>query len=403
MKTLKSAMRITMQTFVLTGFALMIPLAYATAQDGSFTASVDQTKVGTGEQFSVTFTVAGSDAMSAKDFRAPDFGQLLVMSGPNTSQNFQFINGAMSGSSAYTYILYARQTGKFTIGPATIAYKGKPLKTQPIQIEVVQGKPQAQQQQQQQNAQASAVNIGENLFIRASADKTHARQGEQITVTYKLYTRVSVSGYDLTKAPTYEGFWAEDIEQSRQPAVVNEMYEGKQFRVATIRKTALFATQAGNLKVAPLEVRCAVQVQTRRKNNDPFDIFNDPFFQQTQTQQLDFKSNPLTISIEALPANVPQGFSGAVGQFTFTATVDKKEVQAGDPITLRIGIAGTGNVKLLAVPKPALPADLEAYDPKVSEEISRDGGLIRGKKIAEYLLVPRNPGKRTIESIPFSY
>ena len=370
------------------------------AQDGSFTASVDRTTVGTGEQFTATFTIAGSDAMSAQNFRAPDFGSLFVLSGPNSSQSVQIINGSMSGSVAYSYVLYARQPGKFTIGPASIDYKGRQLKTQPIQVEVVKGKLQTQQQ----GASPTIANIGENLFIKAVADKRTARVGEQITVTYKLYTRVSVSGYDLLKAPTYEGFWSEDIEQSKQPAVVNEVYEGKQYRVAVIRRTALFATQAGSLKIAPLEVRCAVQVKAQKRSNDPFDIFgNDPFFQQMQTQQLDFKSNPLAFTIEPLPTNVPTGFTGAVGKYTFAATLDKRDVQAGDPITLKIAIAGTGNVSLLTVPKPVLPSDIEAYEPKVSIDVTRDGGVIGGKKTAEYLLVPRNAGKRTIESIPFAY
>jgi hypothetical protein len=83
--------------------------------------------------------------------------------------------------------------------------------------------------------------------------------------------------------------------------------------------------------------------------------------------------------------------------------VDKHEVQAGDPITLKITVSGTGNISLLSLPKPALPTDLEAYVPKISSNITRDGGIIRGKKTAEYLLVPRNPGKRIIESFPFSY
>lgn len=371
----------------------------ALAQDGSFTATVSQSKVGTGEQFTVTFAVSGADAMGAKNFRAPDFGQLLVLSGPNTSQSYQIINGSMSGSISYSYVLYARQTGKFTINAATIDYKGNQLKTQPILVEVVQGKP----QQKAQAPETNLANIGENLFVRAIADKQRARIGEQVTITYKLYTRVSVSGYDLTKAPTYEGFWSEDIEQSHQPAVVNETYEGKQYRVAVIKRTALFATQAGNLKIAPLEVQCAVQVQTRRQSNDPFDIFNDPFFQQTQTQQLAIKSNPLAFTIEPLPSNAPQGFTGAVGQYSFAAAIDKNEVRAGDPITLKLAVSGNGNISLLSLPKPVLPADLEAYEPKITTNVTRDGGIIRGNKTAEYLLVPRNPGKRTIDPIPFAY
>jgi len=380
--------------------ALLVLLAMtAAAQNGTFVASVDRSTVGTGDRFEVSFSVSGPDVNGIKNFRAPNFNPFVVLSGPGQSTNMQFINGQMSGSVTYTYYLYARQTGKYSIGAASVEYKGSTLQTQPIPIEVVQGKPQVQQKE----ADASQ-NIGDNLFIRASADKQRVKQGEPVTVTYKLYTRLQVSGYDVAKAPVYQGFWAEEIEQPKQPTVTNETLEGKQYRVAMIRKTALFPTQSGKLAISPLEVRCAFQLQSRKKSNDPFDsFFNDPFFSRMQPVEQEFKSNPLNVTVDPLPGNAPAGFSGAVGRFTFTATADTREVKTGDPITLRLTISGSGNVKLLTPPKPSLPADFEAYDPKISEEITRDGGFIRGKKTAEYLIIPRNVGDRSIEPIAFAY
>ena len=382
---------------------LFVSAAQAFCQDGTFTASVSDTKVAAGEQFVLSFTFSGSDVNGIKNFRPPDFGQFVVLSGPNQSTNMQWVNGQMSASITYTYNLYARQTGKFTIGAAAIEYKGRTLKSDPINVEVVQAKPQSKGQQKK-DEEAGAINVGDNLFIRAVADKQRVRVGEQLTVTFKLYTRVSISTFDLKKAPTFEGFWSEDFEQPKQPTLTNETVDGKQYRVAVIKKTALFATQAGNLKIAPLEVQCAVQVQSRRRSNDPFDaFFSDPFFQQVQTVNLDFKSNPLTITVDPIPANAPSGFSGAIGRYNFAATVDKRTVKAGDPITLKLSVSGTGNIKLVTIPKPILPADMESYEPKISEDISREGGVIRGKKSAEYLLILRNQGMRVIEPITFAY
>ena len=372
------------------------------AQDGTFSASVDRSKVGTAEQFQIDFTVSGSDVHGVSNFRQPDFGQFVVLSGPNQSQNFQFINGRTSASISYTYTLYARQTGNYTIGSASIDYKGKTLKTEPVQIEVVQGKPQQPQANAQQQPQ-QPLNLEDKVFIRVLADKQRAKQGEQITLTYRLYWSVGITSYDVVKAPTYEGFWAEDFELPKQPAVASEEYQGKRYQTATIKRTALFATQSGRLRVEPIQLRCPVQVPARRKSNDPFDMFfNDPFFNRMQTVDYELKSNALTLTVDPIP-NSPAGFSGAVGKFTFSASVDKKEAKAGDAITLKLFVSGTGNVKLISMPKPNLPVDLEAYEPKISEEISRDGGVIRGKKNAEYIMIPRNAGARAIESIPFVY
>ena len=379
---------------------LLVFTASVAAQNSSFVASADRPAVASGEQFEVSFTFSGSDVNSARNFKPPSLSPFTVLSGPNQSTNMQFINGQMSGSISFTYYLYARQAGKHTIGAATIEYKGAELKSQPLQIEVVQGKPQPQTAKEPDNAQT----IGDNLYIRAILDRQRVRQGEPVTVTYKLYTRLQVSGYDIAKAPVYQGFWAEEVEQPKQPVVTNEPVDGKQFRVATIRKTALFPTQSGKLSISPLEVRCAFQLPSRKKSNDPFDsFFNDPFFSRMQTVEQDLKSNALSVTVDPLPGNPPSGFTGAVGRFTFSASVDKKEVKTGDPITLKLTVSGSGNIKLLTFPKPDLPADFEVYDPKISEEITRDGGIIRGKKTAEYLVVPRNAGDRTIEPLSFSY
>jgi RNA-binding protein YhbY len=386
--------------FLVVTLCLSIITFKASAQDGLLTASADPTRVAAGEQFQLTITFSGSDVNSVRNLKAPDFDQFVLISGPNQSTNMQWVNGRMSASIAYTYILYARQSGKVTIGPASIEYKGKILKSDPIQIEVTQGKP---KQQQKQTNQPTAE-VGDNLLIKAFADKHRVRQGEQLIVTFKLYTCVSVSGYDLAKAPTFDGFWTEDFEMPKQPALTTETLDGKQYRSVVIKKTALFATQAGNLKIAPLEVRCAVQVQTKRRSNDPFDqFFNDPFFQQVQTINMDVKSNPLTIIVDPIPMNAPSGFSGAIGRFAFNASVDKRSVKAGDPITLKVAVLGSGNIKLVTLPKPQLPADIESYEPKISEDISRDGGIIRGKKTAEYLLIPRNAGQRILEPMQFVY
>ncbi len=372
-------------------------ISITAAQSVSFTASVASGRVSVGEQFQLTFSVTAPQSVTPDKFQPPDLSAFVVLSGPMQSSQYQWINGRASSSLSYVYVIAARKPGRATIGPALLALEGKSYKTEPLQIEVAVASA-------SQKASAPAQEVGNNLFIRASTDKRRVRQGEQFILTYKLYTRVSIENYVISKAPTFEGFWAEDFEQSKSPEVTSETIEGKQYRVATIKRTALFATQTGTLKISPLEVRCAVQLQARRTNNDPFDIFNDPLFSgRLRTEEVDFSSNALSMTVDPLVGNPPAGFAGAVGSFSFGASVDKKETKTGDPITLKLTVIGAGNIKLVALPKPVIPGDIETYDPKVTEEIQRDGIQIRGHKIAEYLLVPRNAGVRVIEPITFVY
>src|ERR1041384_5591862 len=67
----------------------------------SFSASASKTTVGVGERFQVTFSVDGSGS----GFQAPSFSDFNVLMGPSQSTNMSFVNGVMSQSISFTYIL----------------------------------------------------------------------------------------------------------------------------------------------------------------------------------------------------------------------------------------------------------------------------------------------------------
>jgi hypothetical protein len=373
----------------------------------SFTASVNQNPVSTSDPFEITFTFSGSDVNGISNFQAPSFGNFSVLSGPNQSTSMQIINGSVSGSRSFSYYLQAKEKGKFTIGSASITNRGNVLKTHPITIEVVQGsaRPNAQKGGQQGNEkQVSAAEIGDNVFIRASADKSNAYIGEQVTVVYKLYTRLNIASLQVVKMPSYTGFWAEDITTSQNVSFTQETLNGKQYSVAVLKKVALFPSQSGELTVTPLSLKLPVILQRKKKSQNLFDdFFNDPFFQQTQTVDFNAVSNNLKIRATALPeAKKPAGFNGAVGSFSMSAELDRKTVKQNEPVSLKLTISGSGNIQLLTTPDIQIPAAFEKYDPKINDDIQRTG-VISGKKTFEYLLIPRVEGRQELPPVTFSY
>ncbi len=381
--------------FIAAMCSAMFSMAFA--QDATFTAASDKNPVGLGDQFTLSLALNNAGIGGGKNMKLPDLSAFRIMSGPNQSQSMQFINGAVSSSITFSYILQPKEMGKFTIGAATVEVGGKPLNTQPLTIEVIKGSP----RQQQQAAPADDVSgqIGDNLFLKATVDKNHVIQGEQINLTFKLYTRVSVSNYGVDKNPTMTGFWGEDIENPKNIALTNETVNGKQYRVGVIRKMALFPTQSGTLEIAPMEATTQVQLQTR--SVDPFDaFFRDPF---GRTVNYKVKSDPLKIKVDPLPSGAPSSFKGAVGKFTMSTSVDKKTTKTNEPVTLKVNISGSGNIKVLEVPELELPKDFEQYTPKVSDNINRQEGKISGSKSFEYLLIPRYPGQKSIKPVTFSY
>jgi len=374
----------------------------ALSQDVSFTASVDRNQVAMGEQFELTFTLNGSTG--GKNFRPPALHDFLTLSGPNTSTSMQFINGVLSSSVSYSYILQPRSEGKFTIGSASIDAGGKQYQTQPITITVTKGVSQPKQQPRTSDEADIGQQIGDNLFLKAIVDKPKVYQGEQVTVTYKIFTRVSIANYNITKLPAYTGFWSQDLDIPKQVQLTTEVINGKQYRVGTLKKIALFPQRSGTLEVEPMELTCVIQVQTRRQPRDFFDqFFSDPFFGNTRNVNYPLSSDAVKLQVLPLPSNAPLDFKGAVGKYTLEAWLDKRQTKTNEAVTLKVKINGRGNLKLIEAPTIRFPSDIEYYDPKLSDNISASGGIISGSRTFEYLLIPRHPGEQKIPSFSFTY
>lgn len=383
-------------------FTLVILFFHFVSFAQTFTASVDNSTVSDNDRFQVDFTFSGSGINGLKNFTPPDFNSFYLFSGPNQSTSISMINGATTASLTYSYIIQAKSTGTFKIGKASIEYDGQKFETEPLTITVVKGKVQPKSQD---NSAISDKEIAENLFIRAVVDKSKAYLGEQVTVTYKLYTRLNIaSQMSINKLPQYQGFWAEELESSPNINFTTEMYEGKQFRVGILKKAALFPTQTGLLEVTPFELNVPVQVQVQKQKSRNLwdDFFQDPFGRY-ETKNYNAVSNKLKVEVLPLPdKNKPESFNGAVGNFTFSTSVSDKNVKTNEPVTIKLSVSGNGNISLLNLPEVNLPAGFEKYEPKLSESINRKN-IISGTKSGEYLFVPRLVGKREIPSIEFSY
>jgi hypothetical protein len=366
-----------------------------------FTASVDRTTVGQYDRFQIYFTFNGPDINSVKDFRPPSFPGFKVLSGPNQSTSMQIINGKVSSSLTFIYILQPSNVGNFAIGPASVEFSGKTYRTNTLSINVEKG---TLQQQQQSTGGYTDEELAKNVFIVAEANKNRVYLGEQLTVTYKLYTKLNISSPQITKLPQYQGFWAVEVDPTQTISFDIGMYKGERYRVATIKRVALFPTKTGQLSVTPFELNIPIVVKKRKTGNDVFDeFFNDSFFGRTETVEYQAKSNTLKVEVDQLPSTgVPSSFTGAVGNFNFKTEIDKNNVVTNESITLRLTLSGSGNIQLLKAPEPQLPAGVEKYDPKVYDNVNK-GAVVSGQKIVEYLLVPRMPGEKEIPSMEFSF
>ncbi|TZF81852.1 protein BatD [Pedobacter sp. BS3] len=372
------------------------------AQDARLTASASKTQVATGEQFEVTFSVN----TNGDRFTAPSFSGFEVVSGPNVSTSMTSINGNTTVSNSYSYDLVAVKQGTYTIGPASVVVNGHKLNSNTLKITVIKGQPVQQQNttasggnQADETETGSAASVADALFIRAVTDKSNVYQGQQIIVSYKLYTRLAISDSGVDQLPQLNGFWSQDIIQPQQVQWRTEVYKGQSYNVADIKQTILFPERSGNLTIDPLGMSFIVRKAMPARN------IMEQFFGGTYKDvKYSVKSKPVTIHVKPLPdSGQPESFAGAVGNFSLTSAIDKKELKANEALNFTFKVSGSGNLKLLKAPKVDFPADFEVYDPKVTDNISATANGLSGSRTYNYLVIPRHEGDFTINPVKFSY
>jgi hypothetical protein len=372
------------------------------AQNVSVTATVDRTRIGLNEDFVLLVEISGDGG----EPRLPDINAFAALAGTSTSTNIQMVNGRFSQSVTYQYTFFARSAGKFTIGAVEVESKGQVYRSQPIEIEIVAGATSPAPQTPPGGAGRSQQsepppNLEGNLYLDAKVDRIRVYQNEPVIIRYRIYTRLNIGSYGVSSLPNYSGFWAEDFPMPPQPRTSREVINGQTYLVAEIKKTALFPQSAGKKKLEPLVIDCEVQLP-RRRSRDIFDqFFDDPFSARTTRQQI--SSRPVEIEVLPLPEGKPANFSGAVGNFSLSASVDRSQVKTNEAIMLKVRASGAGNIKVLPNPPIDLPSDFEVYDPKVAENIDHDNDQISGSKTWEYVIVPRFQGSHEIKPITLSY
>jgi hypothetical protein len=384
--------------FILSFLLLCTNLLFA---DGiKFTASASKTEVGTGEQFQITFLLNAN----GEDFRPPNITDFQILAGPSVMQSSENYNGNTTVTTSISYVLMAVKEGEFIIGPAKMVVNGRRLSTQPFKIKVVKGHPVPQNNTQQNSTDdntpvPNTSDLSKLLFIRAVVDKNNVYDGQQITVSYRLYTRVGIDDSQPDKLPDLNGFWSEDVKRPQQVLWSNEVYKGQQYRVADIKQSILFPERDGNLTIDPLSMVFIVRQPVA--SSDPMEQFFGGSYKQVKYKA---QSSPVTIHVKALPEEgKPAGFAGAVGKFTMDAGIDKTEIKTNDPVNYKVKITGSGNIKLFKPLTVNFPADFEKYDPKVSDTVTEDINGVSGSRIYNYLLIPRHQGDYTIEPLMFSY
>lgn len=381
------------------GILISLSSAWCWAGAVNFEASLSHNMVEVGQRFQITFSLNNQGG----NFRPPTFENLRILSGPNPASSTRIINGSVSQNMSYSYILVAEQTGKFTIGSASIEVSGETYKTKPLQIEVVKSSQNGAnaQNQRQRERKESGDELSQYVFIRAVADKNSAYVGEKITVTYKLYTQLRLSNPQMESMPSLTGFWHQELRSIFKDDIQfkQEQFNGQIFNVAEIQQNVLYPQRSGDLVIDPLSLKFLATVQRKRARN-----MYEQMFGSYERKEVIASSKPINIKVKALPLkNKPADFSGAVGNFNAVLEANKNSLKSNEAIDVKLTIEGTGNLPLVAAPQLNFPPDFEVYDPETENRYKTGYNGSTGKKEFKYLVIPRHTGSYELEPFTFSY
>jgi hypothetical protein len=432
------------------GFAFL-PGLWASGQV-KFTTVVSSSNVGRGDYVQIEFVV--ENAKEIDELTPPDIHGFTIVQGPIQSSGMSIVNGNMSQYKGLSFVLEPEKTGKFIIDGATAMVDGRRMRSNSVTVSVhagggaanagpatkgpgnpFGGSPfgggnpfaapslpdpfgRAPGEVDRDYVLRPGENVKEkikkNLFVKIQVDKNSCYVGEPIVATYKLYSRLS-SESRVTRRPSLNGFSVYDMVDPTQDAVSVERLNGKDFTVHIIRKTQLIPLQAGTIDLDPVEVENTVhfikasgrQEQRRSGNSlrDLIDQMNDEGNLGPEVaENVTLDTKPFTITVKALPEeNRPEGFNGAVGNFSIEASVANQSVAAEDENTLHVVVKGKGNLPVMAAPAVNWPSGIEAFDPTAKEDVNKTVVPMSGSKSFDFVFVPKSPGHITIPPITLPY
>ena len=345
----------------------------------SFVTECNAKSVVVGSSFQLTFRLNNAQGIN---FTPPSFDGFDLINGPMRSMQSSFVNGVGTSSMGYVYTLQAVKEGNLKVGSASIVVNGKVLKSNPITISVLK------------SSSKKSGKTGNTFFVLATLNKESSYVGQQLILSYKLYTQVGIDNIEIVSLPKLDKFSSENFSLINSP-VATEVYKGAQYQTKELVRKAIYPLVTGNLTIE--EVRFRVLIG---EDDDPFGFSFSPF---GSNKIENISSNSLSLKVENLPTPIPKDFSGAVGQFNLDLSKVKSIYSISDAIPVEFTLSGNGDFKYIKPELFAADSLFEKSDSRSSEPvlIADKSELIYSQKFS-YLLTPKNTGKFLLP-VNFSY
>lgn len=337
--------------------ALFFTAVFLQAQNGNeVQVEVSPNPVGRGDRFSVTLQVPVEDS-SMVEVEEPGFDDaIILLRGPYVRPvNTTGPTGERLTHTEITYIYRSDDTGRYEVGPYRITGVERVYTTEPQLLEV--GVYRNQQLiiplELEWNVSDETAYVGQNVVSVLNAL-------EQPEIS--MFEGISVGSPSEGFFQTAEGLGS--INRTRRG--------GKTLYEIPVAGYIFTPSSPGNIAL--------------------------PQARLNYTHGQAVSGRPV-IQVIPLPEFVKE--SGAVGDFSLSAEIEKREVRQGDRVSLTVIVEGTGNLNYLQFPDVQLDGFTQLQVEESSDYTPTQNGY-RGSRTYTYSLAAEDPGQRKITVPPLN-
>ncbi len=314
-------------------------------------ASVDRADVEINESFTLKVLV-DTDVDVEPDASALDVdfyvGQRSQLS------NTTIINGQISRSRTWTYVLMPRRAGDLVIPPVVVGSE----QSNPLHIVVA--------------PQSNALPGEADIFVTTDVDHAESYVQAQVLYTVKVYRSVTTRQPRLSE-PQLSGVEV-IIELAGEERSYEAILNGKNYNVVE-RVYALFPQESGDLQLAPARFEARVLRAGRI------------------TGRKVFESAPLTVVVKPIPPP-PEDFPDAAWlpakslEISELWSREPDELPAGEPITRHVTVTALGQLSTqIPVIYPAAADGVKIYPDKPELRVSAEPDGIRATRKDQYAMI----------------
>jgi hypothetical protein len=337
--------------------ALLLTLLTPGVTAAAIIASVDRADIELNESFTLKITV---DTAIDTEPDASALEEDFFVGTRSQLSNTTIVNGQISRSRTWTYILMAKREGYLEIPPVIIGAE----QSEPVPISV--------------RAPSNALPGEADIFVTTEVDHTNSFVQAQFLYTVKVYRSVATRQPRLSE-PDIRGVEVL-IEVAGEERSYESILNGKAYNVVE-RVYAIFPQESGEIAIAPARFEARVLRDGRI------------------TGRKIFESEAINVSVNPIPPP-PDGFPDAVWFPAREVTLSEDwsrapdRLPAGEPITRHITVSALGQLSTqIPVIDPAVTDKVKIYPDKPELRDTAEASGIRAVRKDQYAMIGISPGE----------